>query len=68
MRLSPADFWGLTFREFAAIGEGWLDDRRRRSGRLTNDELAECERVGREAMEREAQAAMKQNTGATSSG
>lgn len=54
MRLSPPDFWRLTFREFAAIGDGWLDQRRRKSGRLTNDELAECERVLRVGMERDA--------------
>lgn len=46
----------MTPREFFVLGDAWLEDNTRKSGRLTKDELTELDTLGREAVAREAAA------------
>jgi hypothetical protein len=53
-RIAPSEFWRMTLNELDLLTGDRLDRQARAMGRLTRDDLAELEQLGRQAMEREA--------------
>lgn len=56
LRVSLADFWAMTPREWCALTDAEIDAGRRRRGLPDTRQLARLDQIGREAIEKERQA------------